>query len=315
MTGAILTMGEPLGVFSAQRRGRLTSGSTLTLGIAGSECNVAIALARLGIPTWFSGCAGEDTVGYLVRQVLSGEGVHLELFDQNPNPTGLMIKEWYGLRPEPQVYYYRKGTAMQSWSPPEAWPPEIGWVHLSGITLMIDEGLYTRVESWIARWARAHPGSLSLDLNVRNRLGSVDQWRNHLEKVMALASVIFASRSELVQLWDTDRNDDLVTQGVMRSDQALVVTDGTQGAWAMQGASLLGEAPAIAIDEVVDVVGAGDGFAAGVLAGRWRGWDWPKALRLGTLVGAFAVAHPGDWEGYPRWQEVQAFWDGHWIDR
>lgn len=81
---AIVTLGEPLGTLAATRPGRLAVGSELTLSVAGAEVNVAIALARLGIPVWFAGAVGTDSVGSIVRQVLRAEGVEAGLLEERP---------------------------------------------------------------------------------------------------------------------------------------------------------------------------------------------------------------------------------------
>jgi 2-dehydro-3-deoxygluconokinase len=64
-------------------------------------------------------------------------------------------------------------------------------------------------------------------------------------------------------------------------------------------------APGVRLERIVDPVGAGDGFAAGFLAGQLRGLGLAESLRLGNTVGAFATTVVGDVEGLPTWREVQ----------
>jgi len=54
----------------------------------------------------------------------------------------------------------------------------------------------------------------------------------------------------------------------------------------------------------IDTVGAGDGFDAGFMAGLLERMPLPHCLALGARVGAAAVAHVGDWEGYPKRGEI-----------
>lgn len=313
----VVTAGEPLGLLTPERRGRVGLGTAMTFSVAGSECNVAIALARLGIPVWFGGAVGNDPAGNAVVHSLKAEGVNLDFLTTSTHPTGLMMKEWLGLTPEPRVFYYREHTAMHAWEPPRTLPPSLDGarLHVSGITLMIHSGLRERMLEWLSGWVKANRGGVSLDLNIRWRLGDADKWRETLHEVVAYADLIFASRSELLALWGTDHSTDLKTSGLLGDEQVLVVTDGDRGAWAELGGHPLAQVPAWPISQVADPVGAGDGFAAGVLAGRSRGWSWPDSLTLGSVVGAFAVAHPGDWEGYPYWAEVREMMDGRWIER
>ncbi|MGH8814107.1 MAG: carbohydrate kinase family protein, partial [Advenella sp.] len=57
--------------------------------------------------------------------------------------------------------------------------------------------------------------------------------------------------------------------------------------------------PGYPVEKVVDTVGAGDGFAAGLISGRLEGLDWQASVRRATIIGACAVQVAGDTEGYP----------------
>jgi 2-dehydro-3-deoxygluconokinase len=84
---------------------------------------------------------------------------------------------------------------------------------------------------------------------------------------------------------------------------AAVLADGT---WHMQDA--------VPVD-VVDTVGAGDAFAAGYIAERIYGGSVSASLRLATMTGAAACAHPGDWEGIPFRRDLESDTGIHVVDR
>jgi len=64
-----------------------------------------------------------------------------------------------------------------------------------------------------------------------------------------------------------------------------------------------GSVPGVVVEHVVDTVGAGDGFAVGVISARLEGLSWPQALARGNWIGAQAIQVIGDMEGLPyRWQ-------------
>lgn len=65
---------------------------------------------------------------------------------------------------------------------------------------------------------------------------------------------------------------------------------------------------------VVDLVGAGDGFNAGFLASYLRGLPPDECLRRANLVGASAVAMPGDFQGYPTLENMERFLES-WPER
>lgn len=311
-------MGEALGLFVPAERGRVVAGMPMTYRVAGSELNTAVALARLEVPSVFAGAVGDDPVGLAVRNTLRGEGAGDQYLTVGEAPTGLMIQEFYGLDSEPRVYYFRQGTAMHDWAPPAALVEDMdagSWLHLSGITWMIHRPLAERLSEWLNRWCDVHPRRFSLDINMRRRLGDGHQWRTELQPALERAGLIFCARADLVSVFGIDSAADLWVGGVLAGEQVLVVTDGPNGSRAYQGGVEIASAPAVPVSRVVDVVGAGDGFSGGVLAGLFRGWDYARSLALGAVVGAFAVTHPGDFEGYPTWQEADAVLNNRWVDR
>ncbi len=313
-----LTFGEALGVLSPVQAGRLCVGSLMTLSVAGAEFNVAVGLARLGIPTTFAGAVGSDATGRLIIQTLKAEGVDTADILVRPEPTGHFIKERYGLRMEPNVYYVREGSAMRQWKAPDPLPEawlSMDWIHTTAITWMLGEPLRRQAQNLLENLARSASGIISVDLNIRKKLGAVPEWREVIEQMIPLTGILFATQSEIEELWDIHQVSELWSQHVLQGGHILVVKHGAEGARVFQDGELLAEAPSRAVRAVQDVVGAGDGFAAGVIAGRLKGRDWRDCLRLGHLVGAFSVAHPGDWEGYPLWEEVQAVGDDTWVDR
>ena len=65
--------------------------------------------------------------------------------------------------------------------------------------------------------------------------------------------------------------------------------------------------PGYPVQKVVDTVGAGDGFAAGVLSGRLEGLHFIESVRRGNAIGAMQVMVAGDNEGLPVREELDAF--------
>ncbi len=74
--------------------------------------------------------------------------------------------------------------------------------------------------------------------------------------------------------------------------EAVVVTRGAEGADIHAGGQQI-RVPAVKPDSLVDPTGCGDAFRAGLLYGMARGWDWRRAGRLASLMGALKIAHRG----------------------
>ncbi|HAG58731.1 MAG TPA: sugar kinase, partial [Arthrobacter bacterium] len=71
----VLTFGETMALMRSDQVGPLAHASTLSLGIGGSESNVAIGLQRLGVQAVWCGRVGADSLGNLVEREIRAEGV------------------------------------------------------------------------------------------------------------------------------------------------------------------------------------------------------------------------------------------------
>ena len=94
-----------------------------------------------------------------------------------------------------------------------------------------------------------------------------------------------------------------------RGAQLVVVKLGADGAYfegRHGGTAVCGNVPAFPVAQVVDTVGAGDGFAVGVISALLEGRSVPDAARRGAWIGARAVQVPGDTEGLPTRAELDA---------
>ena len=80
---------------------------------------------------------------------------------------------------------------------------------------------------------------------------------------------------------------------------------GARGAVVWEGASVV-EVPPLRVEDVVDEIGAGDGFAAGFAYGLVEGFGVTDCARAGNLIAAHALRGTGDWETFPFLAEVKA---------
>ncbi len=260
----------------------------------------AIGLSRLGISSLFLGAVGADPAGRAIRAALTSEGVDTSHLQTRSEPTGLLLREWT-LAVEPDVYYFRKDTAFRHWMLDEAARDDAmqcEWLHLSGIAWMLGASVTQSVQILSDRMGVAGK-TVSLDLNVRVKLASIAEWQEKMAAALRTASVVFASTADLLALTGTAEVSRLYESGFMRNSQVWIVKEGSERTCVYQQGHCLGAAETIPVPQVIDVVGAGDGFAAGVIAARLAGEEWAAALKWGNIVGGFAVASAGDWEGYP----------------
>jgi 2-dehydro-3-deoxygluconokinase len=300
----VLLAGEVMAVLRARQPLRL--GGQVNLSVAGSEGNVAIGLARLGVPVRFAGRVGADELGTLVLRTLRAEAVDVSACHPDPDaPTGLFLLE-PGPGGRSRAIYHRRGSAGSRFSAADAdaaWAPDVDLLVVSGITPALSPEAREATERLIGL-ARDTGVPVAFLVNHRNALWSAaEEAARVLWPLAAQATVVLASESELALIGAPGASEDETAASLHAEGVAeVVVTRGAAGAtcWAGEEKFKQNAVPVTA----VDTVGAGDAFAAGYLTSRRLGRPVSERLATGARVAAFAVATSGDWEGLPTRTDV-----------
>ena len=294
----VVTLGETMVLFWPSDGGRLETATAYQRSFGGAESNFATALARLGHrPRWISRL-GDDPFGRYMRLTLAREGVLVEATVDPHAPTAVFFKE--RVARGRRVLYYRRGSAASRLSPDDLDPAQFAGarvLHLTGITPARSASCAAAVERAVAL-GRAAGALVCVDPNVRLQLfESPDECRRTILGLIAGADIVLLGHEDAEVLYP-GRDEAAVLAAVREAGVTTAVLKRGE-----RGAIALHEGTRYAVDaypvEVVDTVGAGDGFDAGFIAGLLRGLSLPDALALGARVGAAAVGHAGDWEGYP----------------
>jgi 2-dehydro-3-deoxygluconokinase len=302
----VVTFGETMVLFAAVEQGPLRFANTFTRHSAGTETNFAVGLARLGHQVgWFSR-VGDDEFGQYIVNFARGEGVDTSRVIVDPEaPTGVLFKEKRELGPR-KIVYYRRGSAASRLSPNDLDAEYIGsarYLHLTGITPALSATARVTVFA-AARLARERGVKVSFDPNLRLRLWTREQARDTMRELLPLCDVVLPGLDEAELLTgetDPDRAADAIRALGPRTVAIKLGPDGALGVTSDERV----RAPGVKLERIVDPVGAGDGFAAGFMAGQLRGLSLVESLRIGNVVGAFATTVVGDVEGLPSWREVQ----------
>ncbi len=300
----LLTLGEPLTCLAAA--GRLPASRTLVKSIGGSEANVCIGLARLGLRTAYLSCVGSDPFGDEIVRTLRGEGVDVSGVRRSATrPTGLMIKE---LRApdDVRVHYYRRGSAVAELAPPDAWP-RARHAHASAITLALGAGPAAAARELLLA-ARAGATGTSLDANIRLKLWPLDDAVAAIRAILPVVDDLLLSEDEALAIAGEERLDAALDWLAAQQIARIVVRRGARGAVGLAD-GLRVEVAAQAPGPVVDCVGAGDAFTAGYLYERLAGGGFERALATGAWAAGHVVAHAGDYEGLPDRADLDA-WRG-----
>jgi 2-dehydro-3-deoxygluconokinase len=310
MTLDVITVGEAMVLFAAQQPGPLDAVERFARMTAGAELNVAIGLARLGLRVGYISALGADTFGRTLTAALDREGIdrsHVAL--DADHPTGFMLKSRNDDGSDPQTEYFRRGSAASLLGPednPRAYCTASRHLHLTGIFPAVSSSTRELVFA-LAADARAAGRTVSFDPNLRPSL-----WRSPadmidcLNRLAACSDWVLPGLAEGRLLTGRDSPQDIAAFYLDRGARAVVVKLGAAGAY-FASATEQGRGAGITVDRVVDTVGAGDGFAVGVVSGLLEGLTLADAAARGNAIGARVVQFPGDCDGLPTRAELAAF--------
>lgn len=302
----VVTFGETMVLFTAGSYGPLRFARQFDKSIGGAESNMSIALARLGHQVGWISRLGNDEFGLYIRDFIRGEGVDTSRvqFD-SAYPTAVFFKERQ-IAQEPKVYYYRKGAAASQMSAgdlDEEYISKAKYLHITGITPALSESCKEAVFASI-KMARKHGLTVVFDPNIRLKLWSKEQARETLMEIAGLCDIILPGIEEGEILTGETEPGKVAAAFLDKGAKLVVIKLGAKGAFYAEG-DQSEFVPGFPVKQIVDPIGAGDGFAAGFLSGLLRGYSYFDAVTLGNRVGAYAVTTVGDVEGYPFWSQIE----------
>lgn len=306
----VITVGEAMVQFAALEAGPLDQASTFTRISAGAELNVAIGLRRLGLAVGYVSRLGDDSFGRFLSAVLDREGIdRSQVHIDRHSPTGFMLKSRTLDGSDPQTEYHRRGSAASRLAPadnPRAYCAGSRHLHLTGISVALSDGCRELVLQMAAD-ARATGRSVSFDPNLRPRLWSSQAAMVEcLNQLATLSDWVLPGLDEGRLLSGRESPQAVADFFLERGAQRVFVKLGASGAYVADKAGGL-LCPGLPVARVVDTVGAGDGFAVGVISALLEGLDADAAAARGNAIGARVVQFPGDCDGLPTRAELPEF--------
>lgn len=313
MEKSVLLAGEPMGLFIANEVGELECVKNFTLATCGAELNVAIGLRRLGHKVTYMTKLGDDLFGRKIVNTMKDNGVGAdEVTVLKTNPTGFMFKSKV-LTGDPAILYYRKGSAASTLSRDDVANLDFNKydiVHLTGITPAL--ALSTREASEELNRRSGECGCFfSFDPNLRPQLwGSEKDMAEYINKIASRSDLFLPGVKEAKVLTGKEKPEEIAEYYLASGTGAVAIKLGTDGAYYADAGGSRGYVAGFRVEHVVDTVGAGDGFAAGVLSGIREGLSLKEAVKRGCAVGAIQVMSKGDNDGLPTRKELEDFMSG-----
>lgn len=309
----VITIGEPMVMFLADTKEHLSSVEHFTRLIAGAELNVAMGLRRLGHTVTYISQVGDDPFGQYVKNYLENENIDGTFVRISKEATtGFQFKNRTD-EGDPEVLYFRKGAAASKITKDildEISFSDAKVLHITGIFPALSE---TTLETTFKAIEKAHEQGMfvTFDPNPRPVL-----WKNQEKMIRVTNELAFKSDIVLPGFREgklftgKDTKEEIAEFYLKQGVKKVIIKMGTTGAYSREklenGKVKEFECPSFEVP-VVDTVGAGDGFAAGVISATLENLDDIKILERGNAIGGIQVMHLSDNEGLPTVGELDNF--------
>lgn len=226
--------------------------------VGGSPANVAVGLARLGHPTQLATHVGTDDRGRRITDYLAERDVGLTPGSDSAErtPTAAATVDAAGVA----TYEFDL-----SWELPEVDLDGLGHVHTGSIAATLEPGGHQVVQ--LIERARAG-ATVSYDPNARPTImGSPEDARQRIEECIGRSDVVKSSTEDVEWLYAGAPMDVVAHEWGRLGPGLVIITHGGEGALVhLSGSGQSTHVPARTVD-VIDTVGAGDSFMAGLISG------------------------------------------------
>lgn len=306
---SVLTFGELLLRLSPPGEERLLETPVLHTFFGGAEANVAVALRHLGVPSSYITRLPEGPLGDAAVDALRREGVAIDRVLRGGSRLGLYFVEPGADLRAMRVVYDRAGSAFAQITPADVdWPAALAgarWLHGTGITPALGDGPAATLTDGFAA-ARERGVTVSLDLNYREALWRGRDPRPVLEPLAHRADVLIGNREAVRAMLGVEANGGGEALAPALADRfgcrAVAITQREilgprEHGWSAvlyDAATRTLARSARHVVQVVDRVGGGDSFTAGLIAALLADRAPQDAVEFAAAAGALKLGQAGD---------------------
>lgn len=317
MTGRIVCFGELLMRLTAPGRELLLQSPRLDVTFGGAEANVAVSLARFGWDAAVVSTLPDQGIGEACRGELRRHGIDTRGIQMRHGRMGLYFLTVGTMQRPSEIIYDRAGSAFAvTEASAYDWPRLLdgaAWLHVGGITPAVSEQAEQAVVA-AAEAARAAGIKVSFDCNYRAKL-----WADRggdapgvFAKLASCADLMFGNERDIALILGADFH------AIPLSERFLAAAELAFKTWPnlkwlastirshhdVDHQELTGRVAArdhrvhysrtYKLNGIVDRIGGGDAFAAGLIHGLDKGWAADQAINFAAAAAALKHSVPGD---------------------
>ena len=310
----VILFGEPMALLTADVPGPLENIVHFSRSMSGAEVNVAVGLSRLGHEVHYLSRVGDDPFGHYIQNELQAGGIVTDLITFDPvYRTGIQLKNRVEDGSDPFAPYYRRGPAASRICAADIEQLQLDHtdlIHVTGIPPALSDQAREATYALMRR-ARAEGIFVTFDPNLRPALWeSEEAMISTLNELASLADLVLPGMSECRLLAKAETVQEAAGFYHSLGVPTVIIKDGSKGAWISTGSSME-LVQGFPVRKVVDTVGAGDGFAVGVISALLEKQSLKDAVRRGNAIGAMQVMTVGDNEGLPDRNKLEEFMNSY----
>jgi 2-dehydro-3-deoxygluconokinase len=304
-----VTFGEPMAMFYANETGPLHEVFSFSKALAGAESNVATGLSRLSHPTGYVTKLGEDNFGHFIAEAMKKENIDTDnITFTKDNSTGMLIKSKV-VTGDPKVEYFRKNSAASKLSLvdfDEVYFNSAGHLHVTSISSALSKSCH-EFSIHAMEFMKRQGKTISLDPNLRPSLWpDTEMMVSTINDLATRCDWFLPGLGEGKILTGLSTPEEIAGYYLARGVNLVVIKLGPEGAY-YKSSEGEGYVDGFKVEKVIDTVGAGDGFAVGVISAMLEKLPIAEAVKRGNAIGALAVMSPGDMDGLPTREELAKF--------
>lgn len=314
----IVTFGEIMLKLSPLNYQRFLQASAMNVEYAGAEANVAVSLANYGLDSVFVSRLPNNELGQSAINSLRRYGVDTSKVVRGGNRIGIYFVEKGASQRPSKVIYDRADTAIANAIPTDFdWDAifnGVEWFHFTGITPALSDGL-ANICLVACRAAKAKGITISCDLNYRKKLWSRERAKEVMTELCQYVDVCIANEEDAADVFGITAENTEINSGVIDSQSYVSVARQLQQRFGFQKVAITLRESISASDNnwsailfdgqriytsrkyaihIVDRIGGGDSFGAGLIYGLTQYGEPQKALDFAVAASCLKQTIEGD---------------------
>ena len=334
----VVTFGEIMLKLSPKGNQRLLQAKEMNVEYAGAEANVAVSLANFGIPVSFVSRLPENDFGRAACMTLRTFGVNTDSIAWGGNRMGIYFAEKGASQRPSKVVYDRAASAVSEAVPADFdWETifkDAQWFHFTGITPALSKNL-AEICLQACQQAKKMGLTVSCDLNYRSKIWTKEEARKTMSGLAEYIDVCIANESDIADVFGIEAKDSNVEQGQLQRASYEIVAEQLLRRFNFQKVAITLRESISANDNnwsamlydgaeafhsrkyavhIVDRIGSGDAFAAGLIYGLLNGYDSQKAVDFATAASCLKHSIEGDFNMVSK-AEVESLMNNNYTGR